>query len=150
MFLLIDELVHFSIALLIGLFFYWRHRRWELILAALIPGFLIDVDHLIDYFLWHGFTFDLRLFFDVDSYMETSGKVYVLFHGWELIPVFWLLGQWLGKRSKIKDLSWAVSLAYFGHLFWDYLAFYRYPLNYSLIFRIINRFEAEKFFNLGF
>jgi hypothetical protein len=142
--IIFDELAHLVIALGIGLFFFWRYRRWELILAALGVGFLIDIDHFFDYWTHFGLTFNPRDFFNVHSYMDASGRVFVLFHGWEWVFIWFGLGWLLEKRFKIPGLKWALTLAYLGHLIWDYLPFWQYPLNYSLIYRGLRGFELAK------
>lgn len=135
-FLIISELQHLSFTLAIALFLFWRYRNWRLIPVCFLFGFLIDVDHFFDYFAYYGFNIGLARFFDVCSYVGASGKVYIFFHGWEYLLLFWLIGRWLGKKKKIKGLEWAVSLSYFGHLLIDNFSFSHYPLAYSFVYRL--------------
>lgn len=144
-FLFISELEHFLLTLGIALLFFWRFHDRRVILFCFFFGFLIDVDHLFDYFAYHGFNFNLARFLDVHNYMGPAGKIYVLFHGWEYLLLFWLLGRWLGKRWKIKKLEWAISLVYLGHLLIDHLSFSHHPLVYFFFYRLLNNFSLESF-----
>ena len=140
-----DELVHLVLVLTVGIFFYLKHRDWRLFLGAFSFGFLIDIDHLFDYFLYFGFKFNLSSFLDVTTYMMPAEKIYVLFHGWEFIPLVWLIGKWMNRRFKIKNLEWAVSLAYLSHLIWDWIGVSTHPLAYSSIYRLLNNFSLISF-----
>lgn len=144
-FLLVSELQHFLLTLAIALLLFWRYRDWRLIPVCFFFGFLIDVDHLFDYFAYYGLSFNLSRFFDVCSYIEPAGKIYVLLHGWEYVVLFWLIARWFGKRRNLRGLEWAVSLPYFGHLLIDNFSFSHHPLAYSLIFRLLNNFSLVSF-----
>lgn len=141
----IAESQHFFLSLIIALFLFWRHRDWRLISACLLFGFLIDADHLVDYFAFYGLNFNLNRFFNVLSYMEPSGKIYIPLHGWEFVILFWFIGKRIGKKFKIKGLEWALSLPYLGHLFLDNFSFSHHPLAYSFIFRLLNNFSLKSF-----
>lgn len=146
--MIISELQHLLLTSIIAIFLFWRYRDWRLIPICFLFGFFIDVDHLFDYFVSYGFNFNLSCFFDVCSYIEQSKKVYVLFHGWEYIAIFWLIAKWIGKRKKIKGLEWAVSLSYFGHIFLDNFSFSHHPFSYFFIYRLLNNFSLKSFNNI--
>ena len=147
-FLFISELQHLLVTLVIALCLFWRYRNWQLIPACFLFGFFIDIDHFFDYFACYGLNFDLSQFLDVCSYVDQSGKIYVLWHGWEYIILFWLIGRWTGNRKKIKGLEWAVSLSYLGHLLLDNFSFSHHPLAYSFIYRLLNNFSLKSFHGL--
>jgi len=140
-----DELVHLSLSLAVGGFFYYRHRDKRLILAALVTGFLVDLDHWFDYFFYYGQLVNLKLFFGSASYMALSKKIYVLFHGWEYLILLALLGRWLEKRWKIKALTTTLVLAYFFHLLWDQLCYGQHFFAYFLTYRFLSHFSLESF-----
>jgi hypothetical protein len=142
---LVHELIHLLISVLIASFFWWRYKDLRLFFVVLIIGIFIDIDHWFDYFAWFGFKINLRNFFNVSSYVIPAGKIYVLLHGWEFVIPFWLIGRWMGKRFKIKNLEWAVALSYLGHLLWDNFSFSHHPLAYSFIYRLLNNFSLESF-----
>lgn len=141
--LFFSELQHLALSLIIFVFLFWRFRDWRLFGLCLFVGVLIDFDHLIDYFLYNGFTFNLMDFLTVQRYMIPSGKIYVLFHGWEYLPVFWFLGKWLEKKFKIKGLVWSICLSYLGHLIIDNFSYIHHPMGYSVIYRLFNNFSIQ-------
>lgn len=136
-----DECIHFSSALAVGLICYFRFGNWQAIPASLAFGFFIDVDHLIDYFIFFGPRFNLRRFINVNSYMKASGKIYIPLHGWEYILIFWLVTRTVG----IPGLEWAASLGYLAHLSWDNFTFTHHPLAYLFTYRLLARFSLKKF-----
>jgi len=142
--LFIHELIHFTISLLIGLLLYYHYKDYRLILASILFGIFIDLDHFIDFFLNYGLSLNLSNFF-AGNYFDESGKIYVLFHGWEFLPFYWLAGKFIGKKLKIKGLGWAISLSIAGHLVFDSFAYSHHPLAYFFIYRFINGFTLQGF-----
>jgi len=139
------ELVHLLLTALVALFLWRRYRDLKLILVAFLIGIFIDIDHLFDYWVYFGLSFNLADFFNVASYVYGSQKVYVLLHGWEFLLIFGLLAKVLEKKLKIKGLMWAVVLSYGGHLLWDYFSFSHHPLAYLLTYRLLNSFSLRSF-----
>ena len=139
------ELTHLLITVLISFFIWRRFRDFRLILVVFLFGIFIDIDHWFDYFVWFGSKINLSNFFHVASYVHQSGKVYIPFHGWEFIIIFWLVGRWLGKIFKIKGMEWAITISYLAHLLWDNFSFTHHPLAYSFLFRLINNFSLKSF-----
>jgi len=139
------EMVHFVLIAAIAGLLFWRFKDWRLVSIAFLIGIFIDLDHWLDYFAYFGLKINLSDFFNVASYIKPSGKIYVLFHGWEFVIPFWLIGRWIGRKFKIKGLEWAISLSYLGHLLWDNFSFPHHPLAYSFIYRLLNNFSLESF-----
>lgn len=138
--LLLDELVHLSLALLVGLVCFLEFGNSWLFLVAIAFGFLIDVDHLFDYFACFGLgKFSLKKFFNIGSHMKPFEKVYVILHGWEYVLLFWLAGSWIGAPG----LNWAMGLSYLVHLIWDQFSFSHHPLLYFFTFRLLKRFDRK-------
>lgn len=147
--LLTHESVHFISALIIGLYFYQKHRNWRLILAALVIGFFIDVDHLFDYFAYFGLRFNLFYFLNVATYMGPAQKIYVLFHGWEFILLLWLSGKILGNKYKLPELGSTLVFPYAIHLLIDQFSGYTTNyLAYFLTFRILTGFSMASYHGL--
>jgi len=103
---------------------------------------LIDLDHLIDYFLAFGPDFRLDYFASGYQFLK-SGKIYVLFHGVEYVIIALILAALL-KNKACKSAFLAVALGLFFHLSADSVANDIPAKSYSLIYRIENRFELEK------
>lgn len=155
--LLADEIVHFSLASLIGFILVIRFSSPWLIFFSLLMGFFIDADHLVDYFYsffrsdpklikgnWFNPIFHFKNFFAPHAYVEKNQKVIVPLHGWELAPLFWLLLRFLGKSLGIAGLEWA-TLAYLAHLSWDQLVCAGNWRSYFLIHRLLNHFSYEAY-----
>jgi hypothetical protein len=144
----LSEAAHFLVTLGIALILFWRFQDWRLIVACLLAGIFIDIDHLLDYFLYYGFSSGSvgikETLADV-NYFDLSEKVIVFFHGWEFVPLTWILGKWLGIKLKIRGLEWALALSYFGHLLVDHFSFPHHPLGYSFVFRLLNKFSQKEF-----
>jgi hypothetical protein len=142
------ELIHLLITVLISFFIWRRFRDFRLILVVFLFGIFIDIDHWFDYFAHFGLTVNFKNFFNVASYAHQSGKVYIPFHGWEFIIIFWLIGRWLGKIFKMKGMEWAITISYLAHLLWDNFSFSHNPLAYSFLFRLVNNFSLKSFSGL--
>jgi len=143
--LLYPELVHFLPSLIIGLFLFCRYQNWLLIPACLLTGFFIDIDHLFDFWFHYDFGQSLLKMFQSDYFMS-SQKVYILFHGWELLFALWWVGGFLNRRLKLQGFQWALCLPYFGHLLIDQFSGYTLnPLAYFLFYRFLNGFSLGSY-----
>ncbi len=140
-----DELVHLSTSLLSGGICALVFNNIYLILAALLVGFFIDIDHLFDYFHYFGIRKGLknfRNFFNSGSYMNPAGQVFVPLHGFEYLVVLWVLGSLTG----VPGLNWALAGSYLLHLSWDNFALrHHHPLAYFVVFRAIHNFDLDLF-----
>jgi hypothetical protein len=136
--------LHFLIALIIGyLAGRYFKRPWLCLTVALAGGFLIDLDHILEYFLIFGPHFNFYCFIQGREFL-VSGKIYLLFHAWEWVALL-ALSVWLmrpKKRLKVILLTLAVAMA--AHLLSDCLINH-YPLQfYSLGYRASQNFSAAK------
>lgn len=137
--------LHILLSIVIG-YFVWKQLRNgpAAFLAAFAGGVLIDLDHLIDYFLAFGFSFNPLYFLQGYQFLA-SDKIYVLFHGWEYVI---LLGAfvWLYKRNTtIRSIACSLCLGAFLHLLIDVNVNNGMTLrSYSLIYRATQKFELRK------
>ncbi len=142
--LLFNELIHLLLSLLVG-FIVWKiwGKPLASFLAALTAGFLVDTDHLIDYFLAFGLNFRLDYFLSGYHFLK-SDKMYIIFHGWEYVII--LLALVSIFRSKfLKSVFLALSLSLFFHLAFDSFSNEGLtPKSYSIIYRVENNFDLEK------
>ncbi len=141
--LVFNEIIHLVLSLLIGLTVWKVWKKKYLFGVALIGGFFVDVDHLIDYFLAFGFKFNLTSFFRGDQFL-VSDKLYLLFHGWEyLIVIVILILIIKNKIFQIVILTFGISLGL--HLTWDVNTNDGMTIkSYSLIYRATNNFEMKR------
>lgn len=139
--------IHFTASILAGILVWWGYGEGYFltaVLAGILGGFLIDLDHIIDYYLAFGWKFKLSYFLKGYQFLK-SDKIYIFFHGWEYVALlsigiflftfpFWL---------EIAILS--ISLGAFFHLVADAMINHGMTFQgYSLFYRARRRFEAEK------
>lgn len=148
--LLFHELSHLVLSLLVA-FIIWKkgHKHIGVFIAALLGGVLIDLDHLIDYFLAFGTTFNLTYFLKGYAFLKTD-KIYVLLHSWELVIILFLAlpaVALLCKQAKeglfIRILILAFSLSLFFHLIVDVQTNSMKAQSYFLLYRMSNNFELK-------
>lgn len=137
-------LIHLFFSLLAG---YVVFRLWGKPLLsfvfAIIGGFLVDFDHLLDYYLAFGWNFNFYWFSKGYEFLK-SDKIYLLFHGWEYVIILLSLGLFL-KNIKIKTLILALAFGLFLHLSGDVIMNEGLTVkSYSVVYRIKNDFQIEK------
>jgi len=140
----IGELLHLALSLLVGLIVFkiWGRPIFSFA-AAIAAGFLIDADHLVDYFLAFGWKFNFFHFIEGRQFLE-SDKLYLPLHGWEFVIVLIVITI-IFKNKIFKSVALALGLSLFLHLtadtFWNHGLMFR---SYSIIYRAKNNFEVEK------
>lgn len=137
-----DEVRHFLLSLIAGTVVGWLLGNFLAIPVALLSGFFIDADHLIDYAIYKKFQgFNLSEFLS-GKFFDYSGKVYVLFHAFEYVFIFFILGFLF---SNLSWLFFSFGLSLLFHLLYDTL--YNKPIwpTYFLFFRICKRFDHKTF-----
>lgn len=137
--LFLHELIHLLPVIPISLFVYWRFRSLKPVLAVFLATYLIDLDHLFDYWHFIGRVDFWQYFLDFD-FWEKSQKAYVLAHSWELAGILGVWG-WLRHRPMIL----AIALAIAGHLLVDQISYDFQPMSYFLIFRVVSNFSLDWF-----
>jgi len=139
--MIFDEITHFILSIIAGVIVGYLMHNWWAIPVALISGFFIDVDHLIDYFLYHRAKFNLAEFLSGKTF-DLSGKVYVFFHGFEYAAIFAIIGL------LIPNLAWlffSLALSNFLHLIYDTISNKPIWMTYFLIYRIAKNFDHKTF-----
>jgi len=138
-----DLLRHILVTSFLAVCFWRKYKDIRLIIVSLFTGLLIDLDHLFDYFYWAGPRFNLKEFFDPTTYVVSTNKVFVFFHGWEFLPILFLLGGKLEK--KVPGLKYALTLPYLFHLIIDQIPHINSPFAYCFVYRLINKFSLVAF-----
>lgn len=146
------ETIHIVLSLICG-YFVWRKYKRALtsFLAAFAGGVLIDLDHLYDYFLVYGFSFDLNTFL-IGRHFELNNKIIVPLHAWELVILLFILFFYLKAHKKLRkikkayllSLILALALGISSHLAFDNITNHIRLPGYFLIYRIANNFEIKK------
>ena len=109
--------------------------------VSLSAGILIDIDHILDYYIQQGITLKVnKIYFWC---LENKFRLLILFfHSLELIFLFWV--TILLFKLGIFWVAFAIGLT--QHMVLDILFNNRdiYPRSYFLTFRIIKRFKREE------
>lgn len=137
-----DEFFHFLFSLIVGIFIGYIFNNWWAIPLALVGGFFVDADHLIDYLIYEKFRrFDIRNFF-TGEYFDRSGKVYVFTHGFEFAIILIILG---GIYPQLGWVFYSLGFANLLHLVYDTV--YNRPIwpTYFFLFRLAKNFDHKTF-----
>lgn len=135
---------HIGTSLAIGGLMSWWFQEWWLIGVALLTGWLIDADHLVDftYFLMRrrSGSFDLSMV-TTGAYFKLSGKVIVPLHSWELVFLWTVI--WAGLGYSAIAITGAV--AWTVHLLHDQFSYRVTPLGYLFSYRAKRHFAHAGF-----
>ena len=129
---------------LIIIFFYtsfFENTEITYIILILFFGYLLDIDHLLDFFIFYikKKKISYRLILS-GSYFRSNQKVYVIFHSFE----FCLTLMFYALISNNYALIF-VFFSYFSHLLQDQLTNKPKIFGYFLIYRIFNNFDLNRF-----
>ncbi len=145
--LYIHLLIHFLLAAGVGYLVGKRFKHiWLGIIFGIIGGFLIDLDHVLEYFLVYGLSFNLQYFIESRQFLS-SDKIRIYFHAWEYFPIL-LLIAWLVRKKEIVKII-LITLAFAGtvHLVTDvFINHYKFKY-YSITYRYLNHFSAPDLLN---
>jgi hypothetical protein len=134
--------IHIFFSLCAGLFV-WKIWKKPILAStfALLGGFFVDLDHFFDYYLAFGFKWNW-FYFRNDFQVLKSGKIYILFHAWELVLILMCL-VFLFKNKCAKTIFFSLALGLFFHLWTDVIIDQVSPKAYFLIYRIDNNFSNK-------
>lgn len=138
---IIHELIHltFGLILFLGLLKLIKHTK--LALWALFISLFMDIDHLFDYFLALGFTFNFEAIVN-GIYFDINDRLFVLLHSWEATVILIILG-WVKRRKKLGKFLLATGLGMFTHLTVDQLWYNPHQWEaYFILARIAHGFAS--------
>ncbi len=116
---------HAAISFGLGLVLWWVTSSFSSFVLTMIAGFLIDVDHFVEYF-----RFVLR---------GKQDKIFILLHSVELLVPGWILAF----SFKWQTQAVVMTIGFLAHLASDYV-YYRPRLStYSLLYRALRGFDPE-------
>lgn len=149
--LFVHELVHITLSAIAAAICIYMSRRVKkklrrelysvIILGAILGGFFIDLDHLIDYVMAFGLNFNINLFLTGEMFAQL-GKIHVFFHAWEYVLILWFL-VYKTKNVKLKYFFLSLSLGMLSHLIFDTYVNEVSLLGYSIIYRMIHNFDMS-------
>ena len=91
-------------------------RSWVAGLSCCLVGICVDVDHYFDLWLNRGFTVSPKKLLDF-CYKGESRKFYDILHGYEYIPLLFLLAT----LPRYRALGWGMTTGYILHIVGDQL-----------------------------
>ncbi len=136
--------IHFSLAILSGYLAGKYFKNIKLgILVGFCGGFLIDMDHVLEYLLVFNFHFNFLHFIQGRQFL-TSDQLHLWFHAWEYVPVLALSG-WLFRKNKIiKTIFFTLAFSAGIHLATD-MIINQCPFSfYTLTYRAKHNFAASE------
>ena len=107
-------------------------------LACFIAGTIIDIDHVLDYYLYSG-----RLTFNVSKisgFYSRYGKVIILLHSYELL----LIGAVFAYFLQAHVLFIGAAIGFVGHLLMDTAGYGMKAQSYFLSYRVYCGFGLER------
>ena len=123
----------------VGLFTYHRYKSVRAGVASFLAGWIIDVDHIIDYIRAHGWRPNWKRL-QASGHEHYSGKLYLLLHSYELLFLFFVL--WKNPRKRPYRVG--ITLSVLAHLLLDQKCNpRRKPLTYFLAHRMYKRFNSR-------
>ncbi len=124
----------------IGLASYAYHKSPPAAIASFLAGWLIDLDHIVDYVRAHGWTLNWAKFNEA-AHENYSGKLYLPLHSFELLALFFMFFR---GTPRLKPYRVGITVSILAHLLLDQKCNpSRGPLTYFLAHRIRHGFNAE-------
>lgn len=108
-----NEIIHFISALLGAVVFYSFTHNFSQSIILIIVALAIDVDHLIDYFIYlrrSNKTFSFSYFL-AGKYFHAQNRIYVFFHAWEWVVIL-LLYSLAGWGSIYGAIAAGLAIHY--------------------------------------
>ncbi len=136
--------IHFLLAVLTGYLCGRFFKQVRLgIIVGILGGFLIDLDHILEYFLVFGPTFNFQYFIESRQFL-ISEQIRLYFHAWEYAPILLLLAWVFKSYQRVKLVL--VTLAFAGsiHLISDVFINQYYFRYYSITYRYQHNFSAPQ------
>jgi hypothetical protein len=113
--------------------------------VSFITGVFIDLDHLVDYYSAHRFTFSIKRIYCACLRVNFR-KLYLLLHSYELVAILWA-AICLFSLSNIWK---AAAIGLTQHLIFDQISNPINTFGYFLTYRIINGFDRDRIIKDGY
>jgi hypothetical protein len=128
---------HIVASTLISAILFTSVKSWGLSIASFISGIFIDLDHVIDYVIDHGFIINLEEFLSY-FYGEEHLKIRLIFHGWEWLILIIISAKLTNWNPWVTGLL----IGYGHHIVLDFF-YSKAPFrSYSLIWKWKKRFDS--------
>ena len=132
---------HILASTTVGGISYYIFGSWQISVTVFLSGIFIDLDHILDYFLYEKkIKLDIKDFFYKCEALILN-KVYLLLQSYELIIILAILAYFTNDYIVLGLL-----IGFGTHIMLDLAANKVHFLGYSFIFRLINKFNSKKIF----
>ncbi|MCX5781983.1 MAG: hypothetical protein NT145_04685 [Elusimicrobia bacterium] len=133
---------HIAVSSIVSLGLYAWTQSFPIAISSFLAGFLLDLDHLIDYWREHPIKFDLIHFFKTCEEFRLV-KVYLFLHSIELLLP-------LGFLAYYSRSPWVLGflIGFSQHMLFDHLLNPVFPYTYSFFYRWNKGFANEKVFDI--
>lgn len=132
--LLTQEFFHGVFAVPFAYLLWKRTGSWKRSLLVVILTYAIDLDHLLDYFLYYGATFNIFDFLSA-NYFKISQKAIVPLHAWEWGIILTIFARTRGWKSVFTIFLFSLL----PHLIYDTITVKSLAF-YSIIYRVEKNF----------
>ena len=142
--LFIHLFIHFFLAVLVGYLVGWHFKRipWG-VLVGILGGFLVDLDHVLEYFLVYRFNFNLIYFLQGREFL-VSDRIHLWWHAWEYVILLVFIARLAKKQLLVSTIAVTLACALSVHLLTDSVINKYPPRFYSLSYRSEQNFSAQK------
>lgn len=127
---LVHEIMHGIFVFPLLIILYSKTKSLRQVVIALLVTYLLDLDHLVDYFYYHGFTFDIYRFFANNYFVGHIS--FVPLHGWEWLAIV----SYFASKKGWNSIYTPIAFGMFAHLLLDSINVGSF-LFYSFIYRYI-------------
>jgi dolichol kinase len=119
--------------------FVWMHfRSFSCAAVSFIAGVFIDLDHLIDYYAAHRFTFSVKRIYCACVRIRFK-KLYLLLHSYEIVIILWIAIY----AFSLSDIWKAAAIGLTQHIIFDQITNPISALGYFLTYRIMKGFKKD-------
>jgi len=135
---------HLGVSLLTGIVAYISTKELLPGISCFMIGWLIDIDHIWDYYVNVGKKFSVSKFLNAMD----SGKIkksYLYFHSYEILIVLVILCLY----TQLNQILFFTTLGFAIHLFLDQIFNPVKPFTYFITYRIINKYNVELIFKIN-
>ena len=133
---------HLPLTILICIIAFLQTNQLEIVYFVLIFGWLLDIDHIIDYFIYLYRNKKIKIsliFFFSGKYFKENKKIFLFLHSYE-IPLFLFIIFFSTKNYEYIF----IPISYFAHILQDQFTNNIRPYSYFLTYRLLINFDLKK------
>ena len=141
--LLAHESLHFCSGVIMFFVIFRLFGQVKYGIVAFLVSLLIDSDHYLEWLICNRFKMKLIFTTYPHVYWKKLGKITLLFHSWELLPIILILGQVYNQCPLVIAIVFPAVLHYLIDNI-IYSSFRKMPvLQYFFLFRLYYKFDYK-------